>query len=65
MLLIDHSPDRLAEKCIDMYVRQRVQNAEDTSGDYKMIDKNLEEVVDQMFKRCFEDRQFKQVLIDS
>lgn len=55
--------DWLAEKCIDMYVKQRVQNAEATSGDCKMIDKNLEEVVDQMFKRCFEDRQFKQVLI--
>lgn len=49
-------------KCIEMYILERVYNATAEPGQTKEIKKNLEAVVDRMFSRCFDDRQFKQVL---
>ena len=48
-------------KCIDHYTRLRVENAELSEEEQKPIDSRLEAVVDRMFQRCFEDKQFKQV----
>jgi len=48
-------------KCIDLYIKQSVHNATAPPEAQKEIDKSLEEVVNRMFKRCFDDRQFKQV----
>jgi hypothetical protein len=48
-------------KCIDLYIKQRVHNAECDASDFKMIEQSLENVVNRMFQRCYDDRQFKQV----
>ena len=50
-------------KCIDYYTKLRVQNAESADELQKEIDPRLEEVVNRMFQRCFDDRRFKQVII--
>lgn len=49
-------------KCIDLYIKLSVHNATAAPEDLKDISKNLETVVNRMFKRCFDDRQFKQVM---
>ncbi|ESO10941.1 hypothetical protein HELRODRAFT_71906, partial [Helobdella robusta] len=55
--------ETIVEKCIDLYIKQRVQDAESTAlTSAKMIDNNLVGVVDQMFKRCFDDKQYKQAV---
>ena len=48
-------------KCIDHYTKLRVANAEDESL-AKPIDARLEAIVNRMFQRCFDDRQFKQAV---
>lgn len=45
-----------AAKCIDEYIRLRVQ------ADGSSIDERLVSVVERMFARCFEDKQLKQAL---
>ncbi|XP_046557496.1 LOW QUALITY PROTEIN: 26S proteasome non-ATPase regulatory subunit 1-like [Haliotis rubra] len=49
-------------KCIDHYTKQCVENAECSEEDRKPIDPRLEAVVNRMFQRCFDDKQFKQAL---
>ncbi|KAK7090850.1 26S proteasome non-ATPase regulatory subunit 1-like [Littorina saxatilis] len=49
-------------KCIDHYTKQRVENAELPDDEHKAIDPRLEAVVNRMFKRCMDDKQFKQAL---
>lgn len=47
-------------KCIDKYIELRVQQHQ--TGDATPIDSRLEAVVKKMFKRCYEDKEFKQVI---
>ncbi|KAL3847589.1 hypothetical protein ACJMK2_018492 [Sinanodonta woodiana] len=49
-------------KCIDHYTKLRVSNAESSEEDHKPIDLRLEAIVNRMFQRCFDDRQFKQAV---
>ncbi|KAI1290272.1 26S proteasome non-ATPase regulatory subunit 1 [Halotydeus destructor] len=50
-------------KCIDMYVRQRKElfSGSEDSKNVK-IDSRLEDIVNRMFRRCFDDKQFKQAI---
>ncbi|XP_076436013.1 26S proteasome non-ATPase regulatory subunit 1-like [Babylonia areolata] len=52
----------IISKCIDHYTRLRVENAELAEEEQKPIDPRLEAVVNRMFQRCFDDKQFKQAL---
>ncbi|KAH9523483.1 26S proteasome non-ATPase regulatory subunit 1 [Bulinus truncatus] len=55
--------ETIIAKCIDQYTKLRVQNADVTSESDKVtIDPKLEEVVNRMFQRCLDDRQFKQAV---
>ena len=47
-------------KCIDHYTKLRVCNAEE-GEEQKPIDSRLEAIVNRMFQRCFDDKQYKQV----
>lgn len=49
-------------KCIDHYTRLRVENSEKSNDEHKPIDARLETVVNRMFQRCFDDRQYKQAI---
>ncbi|XP_063967026.1 26S proteasome non-ATPase regulatory subunit 1-like [Lytechinus pictus] len=48
-------------KCIDFYTKLRVHN-HDHPDDLKSIDSRLEEIVNRMFQRCFEQRLYKQAI---
>lgn len=52
----------IISKCIDHYTRLRVENAELSNDEQKPIDPRLEAVVNRMFQRCLDDKQFKQAL---
>ena len=47
-------------KCIDKYISLRVKGYEDGNV---QIDSRLQDVVERMFKRCYDDGEFKQVFI--
>lgn len=49
-------------KCIDHYTKLRVQNAEASDDSQKPIDSRLETIVNRMFQRCFDDKQYKQAV---
>ena len=48
-------------KCIDYYTKQRVGLVDKTDDSKKEIDPRLEAIVNRMFQRCFDDKQFRQV----
>lgn len=48
-------------KCIDLYTKLKVHNYEHPD-EPKEIDPRLEAVVNRMFKRCFDDKKFKQAV---
>ena len=53
----------IISKCIDCYTKQRViqaSNAEEAKS--VKIDPRLEDIVNRMFRRCFDDKQYKQAL---
>lgn len=53
----------IISKCIDCYTKQRLiqaSNAEEARS--VKIDPRLEDIVNRMFRRCFDDRQYKQAL---
>ena len=52
----------LPAKCIDQYTHLRVKQAQEPDVDVE-IDPRLEAIVDRMFKRCFDDGKYKQVLV--
>ncbi|XP_013393221.1 26S proteasome non-ATPase regulatory subunit 1 [Lingula anatina] len=54
--------ETIIAKCIDSYTRMRVHNAESDDVDQKPMDSRLEAVVNRMFQRCFDDKQFKQAV---
>jgi len=47
-------------KCIDHYTRLRISNLEGKSS--ATIDPRLEDIVNRMFNRCFEDKQYRQAI---
>ncbi|CAG8556740.1 11970_t:CDS:10, partial [Acaulospora colombiana] len=53
--------ETIISKCIDKYITLRVQQSEDNS-DECVIDSRLQDVVERMFKRCYEDGEFKQAI---
>jgi 26S proteasome regulatory subunit N2 len=53
--------ETIVSKCIDLYVKQSVQRTEGEPDDVGR-NRNLEVVVNRMFQRCFDDRQFKQAV---
>ena len=50
-------------KCIDHYTKVQVDNfqAKDPS-EVKSIDSRLEDIVNRVFQRCFDDKKFKQAI---
>ena len=46
-------------KCIDQYTKGRIALEE---GSAQAVDPRLEDIVNRMFNRCFEDKQFKQAI---
>jgi len=55
--------ETIIAKCIDQYTKLRVHNAEVTEeADMKQIDTRLEAVVNRMFNRCIDDKQYKQAV---
>lgn len=48
-------------KCIDFYMKQRLAQEEDPENS-KPIDPRLEDIVNRMFMRCFDDHQYKQAV---
>lgn len=52
--------DKVIERCIDNYINLRVQKEDEKKT--VDIDPRLEDVVNKMFDRCFEDGKFKQAL---
>ena len=55
--------ETVVAKCIDHYTRLQVDNfqAKDAS-ETKSVDPRLEDVVNRMFQRCFDDKKFKQAI---
>jgi len=49
-------------KCIDKYISLRVKQYEDPTSNTQ-IDPRLQDVVERMFQRCYDDGEFKQVFI--
>lgn len=49
-------------KCIDHYTKLRVKSFSSSDSDKVVIDRRLEDIVNRMFKRCFDDGQFKQAI---
>ena len=50
-------------RAIDQYTSLRVKMVD--GGEEVTIDKRLEQIVDKMFQRCFDDSRYKQVIIDN
>jgi len=52
--------ETIIAKCIDHYTKLQVENfqAKDAS-EMKPVDSRLEDIVNRMFQRCFEDKKFK------
>ena len=58
--LLPHSA--FSAKCVDKYCALRVQQYERSSDANVVIDPRLEEVVNRMFARCYDNAQYKQAL---
>lgn len=57
--------DTIISKCIDQYAKLRVQNLQSKASEKTPkvdIDPRLEGIVNRMFERCFNHRQYKQAL---
>ena len=57
-------------KCVDRYIEQQIQThdaitSSETDQDQSMLqhDERLEAVVNRMFQRCIEDREYTQVFL--
>ncbi|CAG8526274.1 17299_t:CDS:10 [Acaulospora morrowiae] len=53
--------ETIISKCIDKYIALRVQQFESGSSGQE-IDSRLQDVVERMFKRCYDDGEFKQAI---
>jgi 26S proteasome regulatory subunit N2 len=61
--------DTIMSKCLDMYTSLRMKEYEqqhgssvDISSKPVQMDAKLQAVVERIFKRCFDDKEFKQVI---
>ncbi|XP_048744052.2 26S proteasome non-ATPase regulatory subunit 1-like [Ostrea edulis] len=54
--------ETIIAKCIDFYTKQRVKNIDGSEDQKKEIDPRLEAIVNRMFQRCFDDKQYKQAV---
>ncbi|KAI8818052.1 armadillo-type protein [Fimicolochytrium jonesii] len=55
--------ETIIAKCIDKYIAVRVeQHAADPTTPAPKVDKRLEDVVQRMFQRCFDDGEYKQAV---
>lgn len=50
--------DKMIHQCIDQYIRKRVQIYEKHEDDV-VIDPKMEDVVNRMFERCFQDGEYR------
>ncbi len=53
--------ETLIHKCIDQYIEKRVHNHEKPDDAVK-IDEKMEQVINRMFERCFNDKQYNQAI---
>ena len=53
--------ETLVHKCIDKYIEKRVAII-DNKEEGVLIDHKMEQVVERMFERCYDDMQFKQAI---
>ena len=50
-------------KCIDHYTKLQVENFQvKDASELKAVDPRLEDIVNRMFQRCFDDKKFKQAI---
>lgn len=54
--------ETIIAKCIDHYTKLRVANIDAGEGEHVPIDERLEAIVNRMFQRCLNDKQFKQAV---
>jgi len=48
--------------CIDKYTKLQVEKFQSDGTAHIQIDQRLEDIVNRMFQRCFDDKKYKQVL---
>ena len=53
--------ETLINKCIDRYIKLRQELTESATSQI-VIDDKMERVIEKMFKRCFEDKKWKQAI---
>jgi len=55
--------ETIISKCIDHYTKLQVDNFQTKeTGELKPVDSRLEDIVNRMFQRCFDDKKFKQAI---
>lgn len=55
--------ETIIAKCIDHYTKLQVENFQATDpSQVKPVDSRLEDIVNRMFQRCFEDKKYKQAI---
>ncbi len=47
--------------CIDKYTKLQVEKFQSDGAAHIQIDQRLEDIVNRMFQRCFDDKKYKQV----
>jgi hypothetical protein len=47
--------------CIDKYTKLQVEKFQSDGTSHVHIDQRLEDIVNRMFQRCFDDKKYKQV----
>lgn len=55
--------ETIIAKCIDQYTKIQVENFQ-VESQSKEVDKRLEDIVNRVFQRFFEEKKFKQVNIN-
>ena len=53
----------LSAHCIDKYTKLQVDKFQSDGSAHGHIDQRLEDIVNRMFQRCFDDKKYKQVLL--
>jgi 26S proteasome regulatory subunit N2 len=53
--------DFLLAHCIDKYTKLQVEKFQSDGTAHVQIDQRLEDIVNRMFQRCFDDKKYKQV----
>jgi hypothetical protein len=47
--------------CLDKYTKLQVDKFQSEGSSHIQIDQRLEDIVNRMFQRCFDDKKYKQV----